>query len=228
VPERFAEDVASISALAERVRRELYLYVIAQDGPVGREQAARAVGLPVHSAKFHLDRLVAEGLLDTEFRRLTARRGPGAGRPAKLYRRSSREVSVTLPERRYDLAGAILADAVERASRERGSLDKAVQRAATEAGHRSAAGLPRRGRQSARAARALARQGYEPRDRDGDVVLANCPFDVLARDHTELVCSMNRSFVGGMLDGLGCDHLEARLDPQPGLCCVRVAAASGP
>ena len=62
------------AALAEPVRRDLYLYVVGQPEPVSRDQAAAGVGVPRHTAKFHLDRLVEEGLLDTEFRRLSGRR----------------------------------------------------------------------------------------------------------------------------------------------------------
>jgi hypothetical protein len=62
---------------------------------------------------------------------------------------------------------------------------------------------------------------YEPRCSEQGVCLTNCPFDRLAKEHTELVCSMNLALVGGLLDGLGCDSLEAVLDPQPGLCCVK-------
>ena len=40
-------------------------------------------------------------------------RGPGAGRPAKLYRRADGEVAVSLPERTYDLAGGLMAQAIE-------------------------------------------------------------------------------------------------------------------
>jgi predicted ArsR family transcriptional regulator len=54
-------------------------------------------------------------------------------------------------------------------------------------------------------------------------VLANCPFDALAREHTTLICGVNEAFVGGLLDGLGCSGLEARLEPHTGLCCVRVS-----
>lgn len=101
------EDIATrlrtVGALSEPARRELYLYVAAQVEPVGRDQAAAETGLPRHVVKFHLDRLVDEGLLEIEFRRLSGRQGPGSGRPAKLYRRSAREVSVSLPERHYDL-----------------------------------------------------------------------------------------------------------------------------
>src|SRR3954454_15156457 len=84
------DDVADLAALAEPLRRRLYRYVARMPGPVGREEAALAVGVPVHTAKFHLDRLVDDRLLEVEFRRLTGRTGPGAGRPAKLYRRAHR------------------------------------------------------------------------------------------------------------------------------------------
>src|SRR3954449_11558502 len=116
VGESWSEQVAGIGALAEPARQALYRYVAAQPGAVGREEAARATGVAVHSAKFHLDKLVEEGLLDVEFRRLTGREGPGAGRPAKLYRRSASEFAVSVPQRRYDLAGRILAAAVDRAT----------------------------------------------------------------------------------------------------------------
>ena len=132
----FAAQVSGVGALAEPARRALYLYVVAQPEPVSRDQAAAGAGLPRHTAKFHLDKLVADGLLDTEYRRLSGRRGPGAGRPTKLYRRSSRQVAVTLPPRHYDLAGQILARAVEDAARDGLPVLQAVQRAAVDAGHR--------------------------------------------------------------------------------------------
>ena len=95
--DRLSEQAASIGALAEPVRRALYVFVVAQHDAVSREQAAEGVDVPLHTAKFHIDKLVEEGLLDVEFRRLTGRTGPGAGRPSKLYRRSTRELSVSLP-----------------------------------------------------------------------------------------------------------------------------------
>ena len=105
---------AGIGALADDTRRALYEYVSGQAEPVGREQAATALGLAVHNVSFHLDRLAAEGLLEVEYRRLSGKTGPGAGRPSKLYRRAAREFAVSLPPRRYDLVGDILAAAVSR------------------------------------------------------------------------------------------------------------------
>ena len=111
-----AEGVAGIAALADPFRRDLYLYVGAQPEPVSRDEACDALRIARHTAKFHLDKLAEEGLLDISFKRLSERRGPGAGRPTKLYTRSSRQLSVILPERRYDLAGQLLASAIDDAA----------------------------------------------------------------------------------------------------------------
>src|ERR1700759_5680753 len=106
------DEFTAVGSLADPVRRRVYDYVAAQDEPVGREDTAAATGIALHTARFHLERLVDEGLLTTEFRRLSGRTGPGAGRPAKLYCRASVEVSVSVPPRNYDLVGSVLAAAV--------------------------------------------------------------------------------------------------------------------
>ncbi len=179
--DELAEQVTGIGALAEPARRALYLYVASQPEAVSREQAAAAVGMPLHSAKFHLDRLVEEDLLEVEFRRLSGRTGPGAGRPSKLYRRSSRQLSVSLPERRYDLAGDVLASAIDRSLRDGVPIAEAVREAAAAEG-RSIAGAFLEGTPSqpatsaseggaaghddsglSRTADVLALHGYEPR-----------------------------------------------------------------
>src|SRR4051812_6218113 len=223
--EDFAADVASVAALGEPVRRELYRYVVAQDEPVSREKAAAGVGVPHHVAKFNLDRLVADGLLDVEYRRPPGRSGPGAGRPSKLYRRAARDISVSLPERRYDLAGQVMAEAITIAGRDGVSVDEAVHQAARTAGRRIGESAEVDAATPAREAvsEVLARYGYEPRVIDGAVVLANCPFHRLAADYTELMCGMNLDLVGGLLEAVGPGVLSAALDPGPDRCCVTIA-----
>ncbi|GAA2125020.1 helix-turn-helix transcriptional regulator [Nocardioides bigeumensis] len=221
-------DVTSIGALAEPTRLALYRYVAGAPGPISREQAAAAVDLPLHTVKFHLDRLVDEGLLEVEHRRLTGRTGPGAGRPSKLYRRASREVAVSLPERRYDLAAEVLAAAVDQSARDGSPIVSTLARVAHETGSQitnAQTSRPRGGRraETARLVETLAAHGYEPRLVDDDVCLTNCPFDRLAAGHTELVCGMNLALVDGVLDGLDVTSMTARLEPQPGFCCVKVA-----
>lgn len=219
----FEAAVSGVGALVEPARRALYLYAAAQPEPVSREQAAAACELPLHSAKFHLDRLVAEGLLQVEYRRLSGRTGPGAGRPSKLYRRADREVSVTLPERHYDLVGDVLAAAIDESTRSGVPVQQAVVTVAAQRGRAMAATAETRvGGDLDRTADVLAGHGYEPQLRDDTLCLSNCPFDRLARDHVELVCGMNLGLVGGVLDGLGAESLDAVLEPEPGLCCVKV------
>lgn len=210
----------TVGALADPTRRALYEYVVARPDPVGREEAASALGLAPHTVNFHLDKLVEAGLLTTEYRRLSGRSGPGAGRPSKLYRRADREVSVSLPDRRYDLVGRILASGVEGARGEGAdALEESLDRAASEAGRSIGAQAAPGDLETF--TRVLADQGFEPRLDDDTVVLANCPFDALAKDHTALVCGLNRSFVQGVADGVGCRHVTAHLEPEPGHCCVK-------
>src|SRR5689334_21266805 len=208
--EDFADRVADLAALADPVRRELYLFVVAQPEPVSRDRAAEGVAVPQHTAKFHLDKLAEQGLLDTEFQRLSGRRGPGAGRPAKLYRRSGRELSVTLPARRYDLAGQRLAGGVGASTRDGTRVLDAVHTAPAGSGRavgdHAEQGLgPRPGpaQQVAAVGAGLAAHGYEPRRADSSVILANGPFDAVAHDHADLVCVMNRALLGAVVDRVG-------------------------
>jgi predicted ArsR family transcriptional regulator len=227
--ESFGRRLTKLGSLADPVRRSLYRFVADQPHAVSRDQAADGVDVPRHTAKHHLDRLVDEGLLVTEFRRLTGRTGPGAGRTSKLYRRADAEVVVSLPHRRYDLAGAVLADAVERALGGT-PLEASVRAAARDAGRRVAAEAPlhdRRGSELGRVGEVLAGHGFEPRVGER-LELRNCPFRLLAIQHEEVVCSMSVAFVDGVVDRLGCRDLEATFDPDPPRCCVTVQARRRP
>jgi predicted ArsR family transcriptional regulator len=225
--------VAAVAALDEPTRRRLYDYVARQPTAVSRDQAAEALALPRTTAAFHLDRLAGQGLLDVARERLTGRSGPGAGRPAKLYRRSSRDVTVSLPERRYDLAGQLLAAALEDAEGSGASPRAVLDRRAYEFGaaladeartaeSRAADGRTDSGDARAAALRVLENHGYEPLPDGTGMALLNCPFHLLARQHTELVCGMNLRMLAGMLDGLSPTGWAAHLTPTPGHCCVRL------
>lgn len=223
------EDAADLAALAEPLRRRLYRYVARSAGPVGREEAADAVGVPVHTAKFHLDRLVDDGLLEVEFRRLTGRTGPGAGRPAKLYRRSAREFAVSLPPRHYDLLGDVLAAAAAASVETRLPVDEVAPAVARNRGRElgSTHRTDSSGGPLDQVAEVLEEVGYEPRVEESRLVLDNCPFDRIAREHTTLVCGLNLDLVAGVIDGLGCRGVTASLEPSPGRCCVS-ARLDGP
>jgi predicted ArsR family transcriptional regulator len=220
----FEAQVGGIAALDHPLSRRAYQLVLDQ-GPVGRDTAAAALGVARSVAAFHLDKLVAAGLLDAGYERPPGRTGPGAGRPAKVYARSPREIDVSLPPRRYDLAGAVLAEAVSRTAAGAASVTEAVAAVAREVGQRIGGEAAPRGRRSPRAALldALGRYGYEPRRSGAEITLVNCPFHRLAEDHRDLVCGMNLELLGGVIEGVGgAETFDAELAPEPGYCCVRV------
>jgi predicted ArsR family transcriptional regulator len=222
----FAERISKVGALTDPIRRALYHFVAHQPGSVSRDQAAEGIDVPRHTAKFHLDKLVDEGLLITEFRRLSGRSGPGAGRPAKLYRRARSEINVSLPRRRYDLASQVLADAVERALAGT-PMHTALAEAADEGARVVTESWPHnRGTELERMEALLARLGYEPRA-DGDVVqVRNCPYQQLSSEHPDLVCPMNRDFIAAAARRLECDEILVE-SVEPGTrCCVRVRVAT--
>jgi predicted ArsR family transcriptional regulator len=223
------DPISAVAALDEPTRRRLYGHVAGQPGPVSRDEAAAALDMPRTTVAFHLDRLVDEQLLDVVFERRSGRTGPGAGRPAKLYRRSACDVTVSLPERRYDLAGQLLAAALEEADRSgeppRTVLDRRAYELGRELG-RSASSADEATAIREPALRVLAAYGYEPRLEGTGVALVNCPFHTLAREHTALVCGMNLRLLDGLLDGLGGTGLVALLRPAPARCCVRLEPAA--
>ncbi len=216
-------DIEGISALADPVRRDLYRYVCEQRTPVSRDQAASALDLPKHRASFHLDRLEKAGLLTSGYLRLSGRTGPGAGRPAKVYRRRDDEIAVSLPSRQYALAGEILARAVEDAIREGRRVQDTLEAAATLRGEDLARSTAAEATPLETAVSAVRTLGYEPLPLAGQVVMANCPFHSLVIDHPELVCGMNHALLGGLCRQLG--GLTDVLDPGPGRCCVLITGA---
>ena len=210
-----ADRVAAVSALDEPVRRSLFDLVARSGTPVSRDEAAAALGLARSTAAFHLDRLVEEGLLSAEFRRLTGRTGPGAGRPSKLYGKAAGEVSVTVPERHYDFAGHLLLAAIEESVRTGEPVREALQRTAEQAGRAI-------GADGGSLEQVLERHGFEPRpDGEGGLLLGNCPFHRLAQQHTDVVCHLNLDLLRGAAAGCGDRRHTMVLDPGTGRCCVR-------
>jgi len=206
------------AVLDDPVRHRLYDYVTAQDHGVSRSEAAEAVGIQRTLAAFHLDRLVETGLLDVTFRRPAGRAGPGAGRPAKLYRRGAAEHQISVPPRNYRGAAELLAEVVDvtgaepelqRSARSRGAA--AGRAARRQAPHAPAGDL---------VTGALSAQGYQPYQEGAEVRLRNCPFHVLASRYPPLICGMNLALVEGLLEGAAVTSLQAQLDPRPEECCV--------
>jgi predicted ArsR family transcriptional regulator len=227
--------IEAVAQLEEPNRRRLYDLVVESHEPVGRDDASETLGISRELAAFHLDRLVEVGLLEARFRRRGGRTGPGAGRPAKLYSRATREVAVSLPPRSYDVAADVMATAFERlagtpavetvtsVARERGA-------AAGREARRSAGRRPGGRRLRAGLLDVLSEAGYEPETdpTDGTVVLRNCPFDSLVANHRELTCGMNLAWAEGVVSALGNADTSLELAPEPGRCCVLVHPGTRP
>jgi predicted ArsR family transcriptional regulator len=221
-----------IGALGEPTRRALYEHVVAMGDWVSRDEAADAVRLERGTAAHHLDRLADDGLLEVDYQRRSGRQGPGAGRPAKLYRRARRDFEVTLPPRDYALAGRLLAEAADRSRADGSDINDALHEVASAEGRHLAEEIEsrlrsRRARKPASRHRvvldALEDHGFEPHtSEDGTVVLRNCPFHQLAREHTDLICGMNLCMMKAAIDDLSATDLEAHLEPEEGQCCVKL------
>ena len=216
------DTLSAIGLLDDRIRRDLYEWVVAQGRPVGREEAARATGINRSLAAFHLDRLTAAGLLKAGYLRLTGKVGPGAGRPARVYERSDDEFAVSLPERRYERVAELFASALERLGD--GSPPGALTREAESLGEVLGSSSRRRA-PARRLLSALEAGGYEPvTDETGTVRLRNCPFDALVSEHRDLVCGTNLTMAEGIARGAG-SSMRPMLDPRPGRCCVAFTPA---
>jgi predicted ArsR family transcriptional regulator len=236
----------ALASLGDPVRRRLLRYVLDGQTPMSRDEVAAGTGVSRSTAAYHLEKLADAGLLAVRHERRTSRRGPGAGRPAKLYLRPAAAVTVSVPQREYALMAGLLADAVE--SDTTGTARRALHDAARAAGVRlaraarasspppatqppaadqspspgaAAGGTP----DSAGVAATLAAAGYEPRTDATTVYLRNCPFERLAADHQDLVCGASLALVEGVVAELGAVRQQAVLDPGPDRCCVVVRAA---
>jgi predicted ArsR family transcriptional regulator len=222
-------DLEAASLLAEPARGALYEWVVNAGRAVGRHEAAAALGVTRALAAFHLDRLAAAGLLVVEYRRLSGRTGPGAGRTSKLYRRGAREVSVSLPARRYEIVAELLARTIEQSQVQ--LPPSALRDAAHKMGEaigarlRTAKHLSQKRLREALVA-TLAERDYEPIMRSGEIRLNNCPFQTLVDEHRPLICGMNLALVDGLISGLGARLVAARTDPPPEQCCVVIATAA--
>ena len=212
----------AVAALVDPVRRALYEYVRRQRRAVTREEAAEAQAISRSLTAFHLDKLVDSGLLRARYE-APGGQPRGRGRTPKVYEPVGDGVTVTVPPRRYELVGEILADAVATGPPVAG---EAALREAYGRGRQLAApvaDVERDAGELARVAAVLTEVGFEPcADPPAGMVLANCPFHALAARQRELVCGLNHAFIEGVLDGLGCRQLTARLAPLPGGCCVEI------
>lgn len=222
----FARRLEVLAALLEPTRRRLYQYVSAEVGAVSRDQAARALGVSRAMAAFHLDKLVESGLLRAEYRRLSGRTGRGAGRPAKLYRRSRRRFDVTVPPRDHELLARLLAESLPSDVEFSPANDVALA-------YGRSLGARARRRVSSRAkpeqlagcvSDVMSELGFEPTPTDaGEIRARNCPFDPVSRQIPTVICHTAVALLSGVVEAIGARDLEVSREERPSWCCVVLA-----
>ncbi|MFG2359053.1 helix-turn-helix transcriptional regulator [Streptomyces sp. NPDC048521] len=220
--------IDSVSVLSEDSRRRMFTFIRRARRAVTRDEAAASVGISRKLAAFHLDKLVDAGLLRARYET------PGGirkvGRQPKVYEPTDVQITVSIPDRRHELLADLLLDAVLTEGADENAAQAAVrtaeqrgQQMGEEARDETRPGRlgPERGLTACE--RLLEQYGYEPvRETPTQLRLRNCPFHPLAEKAPDLVCGMNLAFLGGYLNGLQVNGVQAILAPQRGECCVRL------
>jgi predicted ArsR family transcriptional regulator len=209
-------------ALADDTRYRLYRYIGLAGRPVSVREMSRRLSLHPNTLRPHLRRLEEAGLVTREIRK-----GSSVGRPQTLYSMGATEGS----ERGdYRLLAEMLCGVV----RGKRAVAQAQELARQWGSYLVAQGGPKPGvrlpdrRNMALLQEALARAGFEPRFRRGigstvEVTLRDCPFRDLADDYRDLVCTLHRGLVEGMLGGLKPSLALKEFKPfaERGICRLR-------
>lgn len=204
-PEAFDRQVEDLaSALGDATRRGIYLSIQQSPEAMTTSQIAELFEIHPNVARHHLHRLVDDGYLSVTERRRTGKQGPGAGRPAKHYAATAKEVKLHFPDRRYDLLAELLVRVIDRIAPEDAAA--AAEDVGREYGRELAAqiGLPQDSGFEAAAkavARAMIGMGFETEANTGDhtLVTSFCPFGATALSHPEIVCKLDQGIVRGLL-----------------------------
>jgi predicted ArsR family transcriptional regulator len=201
----FDKQIGDLAAsLGDPTRRGIYVSVREAPECVTASEIAALFAIHTNVARHHLDRLVDDGYLQVTHRRRSGKQGPGAGRPAKHYEVTSKEVSLQFPARRYDLLSELLVRVVERLSPTTAAA--VAEEVGREYGRELAAeiGLPEEAgfTEAVQAvARAMMGVGFEAEANTDDrqIISRFCPFGDTAANHPEVVCRLDQGIVRGLL-----------------------------
>lgn len=195
-------------------------------------QLAEHLDLHVTTVRFHLDQLVAAGLVTTAFERTHS-----VGRPSKVYAVAAGSLD---PGQRADslqlLTGLLAATFGARDSEGRSQTPAAAGRRWVEVNVPvipGAAPADTPGTWLGKIGRmidVLREWGYTPQISTADggrtarVTLTQCPFLDLAREHPAVVCGIHRGLIAGAMDRLGETDTTVSLEPfvEPDVCLAHV------
>jgi predicted ArsR family transcriptional regulator len=181
------------------------------------------VGLHVTTVRFHLDQLVAAGIVDA-----AVRREGGAGRPRKVYSLAPGSLDDVDARAEADhlrlLSGLLASTLAEGVTGHTVTPAEAGRRWAAEhvVADERAAPADTPGRWLGKLAQmidVLQEWGYTPELKTSDggrvaeVTLAHCPFLDLARANPAVVCGIHRGLIAGSLAQLGESATRVSLEP---------------
>jgi predicted ArsR family transcriptional regulator len=198
------------SALGDPTRRAIYIAVRESAEPLTTSNIAELFGIHPNVARHHLDRLADDGYVKVSHRRPGGKAGPGAGRPAKCYEASNKEVSVHFAPRRFEMLVDMLirvldqvapnnvAEVAESVGRAYGAELAAEIGAPEQPGYEGAVQA---------VAKALTGLGFsvDPDVEGQQLLTSHCPFGEAATSHPEVICSLDRGIVSGLFGGLAYD-----------------------
>jgi predicted ArsR family transcriptional regulator len=213
--EPLAEIDRTVSALQDPTRRRILLDFYVHQPEWTAAEVAEAVGVHRTVAHAHLERLVALGYL------ISGQRRGAAGKPAKLYRLTERQIELSYPIRRFARLAALLAQAL------RGSADGIG--AAREAGRGYGASMVTESTDSPESVlRELVPLGAEYVMSNGDVLARNCIFRQACEQAQDIVCELHAGILEGAFRRAGLDlGTEAYRNYEEKGCAYRVLTGGG-
>lgn len=200
-------------ALGDNTRYAIYLELARAASPRSTVQVAQLLDLHPNTVRPHLERMRELGLLE-----VSARTSGGVGRPQHLYALAADAPSLGLEPPVYPaIAGMLLALASEA-----GLSGEDAAEVGRDHGRTLASGY---GGDALQATMSLLTDwGFDPQPVDVEqswVWFGHCPFSDLAEANPELVCSLHRGLIEGLLEARGDDapvDFHDRTARQP--CCV--------
>lgn len=193
------------SSLGDPTRRAIYIAVRESPDPMTTSKVAELFDIHPNVARHHLDRLADDDYLRVSHQRRSG--GPGAGRPAKTYEPTNKEVSVHFAPRRFEMLTEMLFNVLAEVAPP--NLPEVAEKVGKAYGEELAAeiGAPDEpGYDEAVQAVASAMTGLgfsmDP-DIDGQRLLtSHCPFGETATNHPDVICSLDRGIVTGLFGAL--------------------------
>jgi predicted ArsR family transcriptional regulator len=216
---------AQQSGLGVPGRRDVILQLLrASAEPRNIASVADELGVHPNTVRFHIDALLRAGRVEQ-----VLGDSAGRGRPPILFR-ASRRMDPTGPTN-YRLLAAILTGYVAR-DPDAASIAAQLGRSTSPALVASSAQgrAPSRTRAVTQLVELLAELGFEPEPADGrrarEIRLRHCPFQNLAEQHGEVICSVHLGLMQGALSAMRAPVHVDRLDPfvEPDLCVAHLVS----